>query len=179
MLTYINENKAGFGVLGLVLVLFFVMTQVSGCQGGVSSWVKMPVSPKVQQVTGSVPVIPIKDYPKIRAKFLEETAESVAELDESYAASSFWADLIAIGVNTGLEIGAAEINTGVPGGGLLLGALGLLGGSLLRKPGDAKKLSDYREELLVQARDFAEKLKQEKIDSYNKGKEDASAGIIS
>lgn len=182
MLTWITNNKAGLATIGSALVLFVALNYLGGCSGGIGQWVKMPVPQEVQRVTGSPAIVPIDDYAKIRKDYLLKCAEGTEELDANYNDSMFWFELISIGVNTGVDVGTAYASTAVPGGGLLVGIIGALGGLMLRRPGDQKTLDEkeaekqaLKEEILKQARDFAEKLKDEKIASYNKGKEDAQS----
>lgn len=173
MIDWIKANKAGVTVIGIAAALLSGLWLIQGCS--IYDMVKMPVPTKVQQTTGTAPTIPISEYPQVRQQYLENSAAGVEALDANYTDAAFWADLIASGINIGVDVGSAEAAT-LPGGALLTTLIAGVGGLMLRKPGDGKTIGQLKQDLADQAKAELKKIADEKMKSYNKGVEVGKEG---
>jgi len=167
---WITSNKGGLSAILASAVLLAVLFQFQGCS--VYDVVKMPVPSDVQREVGTTPTIPVSEYPDVRREYLERTTRGVEKLDANYSDSVFWADLLASGVELGIDVGSAEAAT-LPGGALLTTLIAGVGGLMLRKPGDDKRIkqAELKAQLAEQARAEAKRLLEEKIASYKAGRE--------
>jgi len=132
------DRKATICLSGAVAAGLLVSV-LQGCS--LDEWVKVDV-PEPVRVALNVPegeAVSVGSSQVVRMRWAEFVERQTEELDQEIGDSVERYDFLASLADTGLGVLGQEASH-IPGGGLLVAALGGLGGLFLRKPGDGKKL---------------------------------------
>ena len=132
------DRKATICISGAVAVGLLVSV-LQGCS--LDEWVKVDV-PEPVRVALNVPegeAVSVGSAQVVRMRWAEFVERQTEELDQEIGDSVERYEFLASLADTGLGVLGQEASH-IPGGGLLVAALGGLGGLFLRKPGDGKKL---------------------------------------
>jgi len=129
---YIKENATGVTILSVTFAACFGLALAAGCS--LSDIVKVNVPPTVQEVTNTKSQVTLTQAPYVRERYINNVTTAIAEFDANIEQASAFRDFAASLLNTGFSAGEGAL-AGVPGGALLVGALGALGGLFLKKPG--------------------------------------------
>ena len=132
------DRKATICISGAVAVGLLVSV-LQGCS--LDEWVKVDV-PEPVRVALNVPegeAVSVGSAQVVRIRWAEFVERQTEELDQEIGDSVERYEFLASLADTGLGVLGQEASH-IPGGGLLVAALGGLGGLFLRKPGDGKKL---------------------------------------
>ena len=132
------DRKARIYLSGAVAAGLLVSV-LQGCS--LDEWVKVDV-PEPVRVALNVPegeAVSVGSAQVVRMRWAEFVERQTDELDREIGDSVERYEFLASLADTGLGVLGQEASH-IPGGGLLVAALGGLGGLFLRKPGDGKKL---------------------------------------
>ena len=132
------DRKALICISGAVAAGLLVSV-LQGCS--LDEWVKVDV-PEPVRVALNVPegeAVSVGSAQVVRMRWAEFVERQTEELDQEIGDSVERYEFLASLADTGLGVLGQEASH-IPGGGLLVAALGGLGGLFLRKPGDGKKL---------------------------------------
>lgn len=136
----IKDSKTAMVFFGLLAVATIVMLNLQGCS--IDRLVKHPVPPGMQEANGGEAVVSMADSPFVRDRFLAGVESNLSQYDLAAADAAIFAEIL----NSAVSLGIQELGTSaLPGGTLLLGLLGTLGGLYLPKPGTEKRIAQEKE----------------------------------
>ena len=158
MITWMKDNLASVALWTTAVVLLVAMSSAGGCS--LRDLISVRVPPEIRQETGIVtPTVTLDDAYVVREVYLTKSRLMLEQFDEAIADGENWASWFAFAMNTGLtSLQTSSSLAAVPGGGLIVTFLGMLGTLMVNKPGTASRFAKARENALNEGEEKARKL---------------------
>ena len=186
--TWWTGSRGGVAVLASVLAASAALVLFpTGCD--FDRVIKVPLSHRVSRTIGESRAVTLRQAPKSLQQYLDVTEHEARTLAENIADAQWWAGFWQSLTDLGLTVSADAAGAAFPGlGGLAAGLIAAVGAANLRKPRDARKISDLenradKAEADAQAKIESEvssikerhqvELREKMQASYNKGQETA------
>jgi hypothetical protein len=130
-------NWKAIGIWAVAIGAVVGLCFAGGCR--LDEIITVDVPPEVQESTGVGPKVTLRDAPQVREKHIFNFTQGLDRFDENYADSSLLYEIASSALNSGAQIAVPALGE-VPGGAILVGLLGGLGGLFLKRPGEGKAI---------------------------------------
>ena len=139
---WFKNEKNALMVIGAAALALMISTVISGC--GVDDWIKVDVPLGVQQATDTEPAIPFSQSDATYEEWIAWVERNDNRFKDAIGESAKTVGVIKSLTDTGLTM-LGDATATVPGGAFISTGLALVGGLLLKRPGENKKVQKEKE----------------------------------